>query len=594
MSAIDRPMRRLFQYLNRYRLHLIAASTSSIICKIFDLMPPLLTGWLVATVTHQPPHWMISLVGSSNPWHLAILIAVLTVFIFGMESVSQWGAEFGFRTLAQKAQHDLRIATYENLQRREIAFFEQHRLGDTLALLNDDVNQLERFLNSGFNEILQLCTLIIFSTYVLFSISWQLAIIAFAPLPIIIAGSFWFQSAISPRYRKMRDSVGALASRFENNLSGIMVIKSFTAENFEASRVAEASQAYVDANYQAIKLNTLFVPIIRMAISLGFAGVLLLGSYWILQGSDVITVAGLVVFSMLTQRMLWPMTRLGQTFDDYARAKASAVRTFGLLNTETLIKDPPQATPLTRAKGDIEFHHVKFQYHPEIPVISNLHFSIKAGETVGIAGQTGAGKSTLIKLLLRLYDVTDGSITLDGVDLRQYRLNDLRRNIALVSQDVYLFHGTIFENIAYGNVDATLEHVKSAAKSANLNRFIDTLPLGYDTIVGERGIKLSGGQRQRLSIARAILKDAPILIFDEATSSVDSETEREIQANLAHLTAGKTALIIAHRLSTIREADRILVLRNGEIIEQGSHDNLIGLGGNYAELWLTQTGGLIT
>lgn len=594
MSAIDRPMRRLFQYLNRYRLHLYAASISSIICKIFDLMPPLLTGWLVAAVTHQPPQWMITLVGSANPWHMAILIAGLTIIIFGVESLSQWGAEFGFRTLAQKAQHDLRLATYENLQDREIAFFEQHRLGDTLALLNDDVNQLERFLNTGVNEILSLMTLVIFSVYVLFSTSWQLATIAFAPVPIIIASSFWFQATISPRYRKMRDAVGALAARLENNLSGIMVIKSFTAEKFEASRVAQASQDYVDTNYQAIKLNTLFVPIIRMAISLGFAGVLLFGSYWVLQGSDVITVGGLVVFSMLTQRMLWPLTRLGQTFDDYARAKASAIRTFGLLQTKTNITDPPHPTPLNQARGDIDFHHVSFKYHKEIPIITNLNFSIKAGETVGIAGQTGAGKSTVVKLLLRLYDVTDGSITLDGVDLRQYRLSDLRRNIALVSQDVYLFHGTIYENIAYGNSNASLEHVKHAAKSAHLDQFIESLPNGYDTIVGERGIKLSGGQRQRLSIARAILKDAPILIFDEATSSVDSETEREIQANLAHLTAGKTALIIAHRLSTIRDADRILVLRNGGIIEQGSHDSLIGLGGNYAELWLTQTGGLIT
>jgi len=589
-----RPMARLFGYLRSYRSRLALATSASVANKILDLMPPLLVGWVIDSLRGKPPGWISSLAGTRDPWSMAVVLAGLSVVIFFFESLFQWMYQAGFMGLAQRVQHDLRMDVYNRIQEREIAFFEEHRLGEILAMLNDDVNQLERFLNTGFNELVQLGVLFVFAFAVMFPISWQLSLVAVAPMPVILWGSLLYQRRIQPRYRRVRESVGGLASRLENNLAGIHVIKSFTAEAFETERVRLASAEYQRSNFDAIRLSAVYTPLIRMAIVAGFAGVLLLGSYWILNGSGIITVGELVLFSMMTERLLWPLTRLGTTVDDFERARASARRAFGLLDTEPAIQDPERPEPLGRARGEVVFDRVEFRYARgpvDVPVLRDLSFRVAPGETLGIAGPTGAGKSTLIKLLLRLYDVTGGAVRLDGHDVRSVTLADLRRNIALVSQDVYLFHGTIRENIAYSS-GAPLEEVKRASRLAQLHGFVAGLPDGYDTLVGERGVKLSGGQRQRLSIARAIVKDAPLLILDEATSSVDTETERAIQENLKTLTAGRTALIIAHRLSTIRHADRILVLRDGEVAEEGNHDALIAQGGTYADLWHVQAGEL--
>jgi len=355
--------------------------------------------------------------------------------------------------------------------------------------------------------------------------------------------------------------------------------------------VADASQQYKQANYQAIKLSALYVPLIRMAIAIGFGGVLLLGSYWVLEDKGLLTVGELVFFSMMIQRLLWPLTRMGVTLDEYERAKASARRTFGLLHTPSKIVSPVKPKILEHpVQGRIELCNVGFCYQRGGEVLKGFDLTVNPGEMIGISGVTGAGKSTLIKLLLRLYDPTEGQVLLDGIDLRELELSELRKQIALVSQEVYLFHGTIGENIAYGPENLDLKQVEAASRSAQLHDFVETLPEGYQTIVGERGIRLSGGQRQRLSIARAVLKNSPVMIFDEATSSVDTETERAIQANLARITKGKTALVIAHRLSTIRHADRILVMRDGQVAEEGQHDDLILMNGTYADLWHIQSG----
>ena len=493
--------------------------------------------------------------------------------------------------LAQRVQHDLRIDAYDHVQRREVEFFENHRLGETMVMLNDDVNQLERFLNGSFSDLLQLLVLIVFSSIVMFGVSWELSVVGCLPIPIILWGSLVFQRKITPRYKRVRQSVGQLNNRLENNIGGIQVIKSFTAENFEYERVKEASLEYSSANLRAIQLRAIYVPLIRMAVAIGFAGVLLLGSYWVLNEPSRLSSGNLVLFAMLIQRLLWPLTRLGNILDELERARASARRTLSLLNSRSLIQDPTEPVPVGRARGEVAFHNLHFQYRSDVPVLRGLNITVRPGETVGIAGATGAGKSTLVKMLLRFYDPTEGQVTLDGVPLTDMKLHDLRKNIALVSQDVYLFHGTIAENIAYGRLsEVTREEIEDAARIARLHAFVDSLPEGYETVVGERGIKLSGGQRQRLSIARAILKDAPVMVFDEATSSVDTETEREIQRNLDQFTSGKTALVIAHRLSTIRNADRILVLQEGRLVEEGHHDDLVELNGVYADLWRIQSG----
>ena len=582
------PMRRLLSYLMPMRRRLTTSVGYSVANKILDLAPPILVAWLIDSVTGNAPGWM-SPVGLTEMFPQVVFVATLTVVIFGLESLSQWGYTYGFMTIAQDMQHRLRVDAYSQVQSREIRFFEEHRLGQTLTMLNDDVNQLERFLNNVFNELVQLCVLVVFAGAVLFTISPGLAGLGLLPLPFIVWGSLKFSQILEPRYRKVRATVGDVASRLENNIGGITVIKSFTAESYEAARVEEASESYRKANYHAIKLNAVFVPIIRMGIAFGFAAIIVLGGWLVMQ--ETLTAGELVLFCMMIQRLLWPMTRLGQTFDEYQRAKASSRRIFGLLDTPAAVQDAENAAPLGRARGDVEFDDVFFAYRDREPVLNGLWLKVRAGEMVGIAGTTGAGKSTLIKLLLRLYDVNGGGIRIDGVDIRQLPQHDLRQQIALVSQDVFLFHGTIRENIAYPGVDVPLEKVIEASADAQFHDFVDTLPEGYETIVGERGIKLSGGQRQRLSIARALLKDAPILVLDEATSSVDTETERMIQQNLAELTSGRTALVIAHRLSTIRKADRIVVIRDGQVEEEGSHDELVTHGGTYSELWAVQSGG---
>jgi ATP-binding cassette subfamily B protein len=586
------PMRRLFRYLAPYRARLGGAISASVANKILDMMPPLLVGWVIDSLRGQAPGWISRLAGTADPWRLAVVLSGLSVAIFFFESLFQWLYQAGFMTLAQRVQHDLRMDAYDRIQGREIAFFEEHRLGEVLAMLNDDVNQLERFLNSGFNELVQLVVLFVFAGLIMLATSWELSLVGMAPIPVIVWAGLLYQRKISPRYRRVRAAVGGLASRLENNIAGIQVIQSFTAERFESGRVRRVSDEYRDANFEAIRLSAIYTPLIRLAIVGGFAGVLLLGSYWVLNGSRRITAGELVLFAMLTERLLWPLTRLGTTLDDYERAKASARRTFGLLDAEPAIEDPPHPAPLARVRGEVAFEHVGFTYRRGDPILRGVSFRVAPGETLGIAGPTGAGKSTLIKLILRFYDVTSGAVRIDGHDVRELRLADLRSSIALVSQDVYLFHGTIRENIAYVRTDAPLAEVVRAARLAQLHDFVVSLPEGYDTMVGERGVKLSGGQRQRLSIARAIVKDAPILVLDEATSAVDTETERAIQQSLRSLTAGRTALIIAHRLSTIRHADRILVLRDGRVAEEGHHDDLVARGGTYADLWHIQSGEL--
>ncbi len=581
----EHPLRRLLRYSHRYNPLIAQATACSILNKLFDLAPPALIGAAVDVVVEQQDS-VIARFGIQSVTNQLIFLTVLSALIWGLESLFQYLYAYLWRNLAQNIEHDLRLDAYAHLQKLEMAYFEERSSGGLMAILNDDINQLERFLDLGANEILQVVVTVLVIGGAFFYLAPGVAWLAMLPMPVILAGSINFQRRLAPRYADVREKVSQLNSLLANNLGGITTIKSFATEDYEVERLRQESEAYRQSNRRAITLSAAFIPLIRFIILLGFVGTLLFGGLAAAAGQLTVGTYSVMVF--LTQRLLWPLTRLGDTLDQYQRAMASTQRVLNLLDTRLAIRSGDR--PMTSVKGEIQLQNVTFGYAHQPPVMENLSLTIPAGQTIAIVGSTGSGKSTLVKLLLRLYEIQSGSILLDGHDLRELDLQHLRRAIGLVSQDVFLFHGTVRENIAYGSPDATLEQIIAAATIAEAQDFIEHLPQGYDTIVGERGQKLSGGQRQRIAIARAVLKDPPILILDEATSAVDNETEAAIQRSLEKITQHRTTIAIAHRLSTVRNADRIYVMENGKLIEQGSHEDLLAHKGIYAALWRVQTG----
>ena len=587
-STPDHPLRRLWQYARGHRRSILIATIFSILNKIFDLAPPALIGIAVDVVVNQEDSFLAR-AGIIDPADQLLLLAGLTVAAWGLESSFDYLMQLRWRNLAQTLQHELRVDTYNHVQELEMAYFEDRSTGGLMAILNDDINQLERFLDTGANDIIQVVTTVVVIGGLFIVASPEVAWMALLPMPIVVAGSLWFQRLMAPRYAEVREHVGLLNSQLGNNLGGIATIKSYTAEAHEAERIRRESDRYRQSNRRAIRLSAAFVPLIRMAIMAGFIAIMLFGGYQALAGRLNVGVYSLLVF--MTQRLLWPLTRLGSTLDLYQRGIASARRALDLLDTEPQIVSGAAPLPREQVRGEVNLEDVTFCYSgDERPTLRNLSLHVPAGQTAAIVGATGAGKSTVIKLLLRFYDVQQGRVCLDGHDLRTLRLNDLRHAIGLVSQDVFLFHGTVRENIAYGKFGASMEEIIAAAKVAEAHDFIMQLAQGYDTIVGERGQKLSGGQRQRVSIARAVLSDPPVLILDEATSAVDNETEAAIQRSLERIVVDRTTVVIAHRLSTVRHADRIFVLDSGELREQGRHEVLLAQDGIYAALWRVQTG----
>ena len=578
---------RLLDYAQPYHHRIWRASTLSILNKIADLAPPALIGIAVDIVVKKEESWLAQW-GITDAFDQLVWLAIVTVIVWLLESIFEYAFQWDWRNLAQEVQHEMRLQTYGHVQRLDIEWFRDRKSGRLMSIINDDVNQLERFLNGGANDILQVVTTAICVSAVFFYFSPSIALLSMLPIPIILWGSFAFQRKIAPRYAQVREQASQVNSQLSNNLTGIETVKSFTAEAQEVKTIDDLSNQYKVANADAIRISAAFSPLIRMAIVIGFVATLIYGGKLTLSGEMEIGVYSVLVF--LTQRLLWPLTRLGATFDLYQRAMASAERILDLLDTSSNINDGDVV--LSKVQGDVKFQNVHFHYAGREQIFEDFSLHIPAGQTWAIVGPTGSGKSTIVRLLLRFYDPNNGKVFVDRQDLSTLTLESLRNAIGLVSQSVYLFDGTIADNISYGKRDATKAEIMEAAKAAEVHDFIDSLNDKYDTRIGERGLKLSGGQRQRISIARAILKNPPILVLDEATSAVDNETEAAIQRSLDKVSRDRTTIVIAHRLSTIRNADQIVVLERGKIIAQGTHDSLRLSDGMYKRLWMVQTGQL--
>jgi len=583
----DSPLSRLLAYTGEYSGRIRLGVFYSIVNKLFDLAPPLLIGVAVDVVVSRENSFLSNF-GLTDVMTQLWALAILTSIIWACESMMDYLADVLWRGLAQDIQHGLRIDTFSHLQTLGLSYFENRNSGDLIAVLNDDINQLERFLDEGAHEIIiTLTTVIVVGGLFVFmvpSIAWMTLL----PMPFVAWSSMYFQKKIAPHYASVREQAGLLNAQLVNNLGGVATVKSFTAEEHEKRQIEKGSLEYSRRNSLAIKISSAFVPCIRMVIVLGFAGILVYGGKMVIDGR--IGVGSYSVLVFMTQRLLWPLTRLGSVIDLYQRAMASVARILDVHEVKAIIVDGPKKLDVSSVRGEIRFEDICFSYPAREDIIRNLDLGIKPGQTVGVVGSTGSGKTTLIKLLLRFYDVTSGRITLDGINISDLTLESLRDAIALVSQDVYLVDGSVGENISYGTFDASDVGIEKAAKIAEVHDFIMSMPEGYNTLVGERGHRLSGGQRQRISIARAVLKDAPVVVLDEATSSVDNETEAAIQRAMNKLAKDKTMIVIAHRLSTVRNADHIFVLEHGKLSQSGSHDELIKAGGLYKALWQVQTG----
>ena len=578
-------LKNLYLYSKEQETKVRRGILYSILNKLFDLAPPVLIGIAIDIVVEGSDSFLGSL-GIENRRQQLIVLAFLTFIIWALESTFDYVAAVTWRNISQDVEHSLRTATFKNVLGLDLQYFENKSSGRLMAVLNDDVNQLEKFLDTGANKLLQTLTTVVVIGGTFLYISPLIAIFAFIPIPIIIFGSFKFTKTIASRYTRIRNAIETLNANLSNSLSGVLTVKSFNREEKEFNRILTSSTEVKSANYHAIKLSAAFIPIIRIAILFGFTATLLIGGFMALDGE--INVAMYSVLLFITQRLLWPLTELGDTFDLYQRAMASFKRINALKNTQPDIQNGSiEAGSIEKL---IALEDVNFSYVDNFPVLNDVSINIKKGSTTAIVGSTGSGKSTLIKLLLRLYDVKAGKIKFDDIDIKDLNIHSLRKTIGLVSQDIFLFEGTVFENIAYGNLEASNSDIWKAAKLSESDEFINLLPNKEDTIVGERGQKLSGGQRQRISIARAILKNPEILILDEATSAVDNETEAAIQRSLDTLKEGRTVIAIAHRLSTIRNADIIYVLEKGQIVESGTHEELVKLKKVYANLWDVQTG----
>jgi ATP-binding cassette subfamily B protein len=521
----------------------------------------------------------------------------LLVAVKAVDVASALVAQWSLGVAAQRIQHDIRVAGFDAAQRLELGFFDSEATGDIMSVLNNDVNTLESFFENDLEQavysVVNLVSVAAFMAYV----NWQLTLVLLGFVPVVVGANGWLAKLFETAHGRARQAEGALNARLETSLSGISVVKAFTGEAHESERTAAASREHRDAGYDVMRIAARRWPVNSLIAGGWMVASFVVGGYWVLNGPPLfftvpLSSGALLTFLLYTRGLNGPLGAITGVVGNYKGAEAAAERVVGLQQSEWRVDDDPDdAVELDAIEGRVEYDDVSFAYPgTDEPVVDSVSVTVEAGETVGFVGQTGAGKSTLVKLLMRFYRSDSGTISVDGHDIATITRKSLRSQIGYVDQDPFLFDGTGRENIAYGGEDPPDEDIVNAAREASAHEFITGLEDGYDTEVGERGVRLSGGQRQRIAIARAIVDDPPVLVFDEATSHVDNETEVLIQRALDRLTEDRTTFVIAHRLSTVRDADRILVLDDGRVVEQGDHETLVDRGGTYADLWNVQVG----
>ena len=482
---------------------------------------------------------------------------------------------------------DLRTKTYDKLERMHLGYFHDKQTGDLMSRVVNDTRDFELLYAHMIPETITNIVTFAGVLIVLLTINWKLALITCAPIPLILVSGVIFAKKVRPFFRISQSKMGELNGKLQDNLSGVHEIQSFGREEYETGRVDEKNFDHVRAMLQALKVSAVFHPTVEFVSSLGTVLVVAFGGY--LAYREGLSVEDIVSFLLYLNLFYVPVTGLATLLENMQQSLAGAERVISILEAPQEITDKPGAKELTDVQGDIVFEHVSFEYEEGSPVLEDVSFHCEPGKMLALVGPTGVGKTTLTQLISRFYEPNSGRILVDGTDISQVTMDSLRKNIAPVLQDTFLFNGTVAENIGYARPDATQDEIVAAAKAANIHNDIMQMPEGYDTPVGERGMRLSGGQKQRLAIARAILRKAPIIILDEATASVDVETEQQIQKAIAGIAGRRTIVAIAHRLSTIRTADRIRVIENGKVTESGTHDELVRLGGSYARMNEIQT-----